>query len=179
MCQQQISMLLFSDKNIDSSQCWLFSNISFMFFVLIFVRWLLPFIGHMGIAMSSGVIRDFAGPYYVSVSYSEKWGLGYIHTHWWHAAPMWTQLFMCLPPNFWECCPSLGTKSWPCTQALDPALAPVCTQFVWVPRHFTHDPYPVNMAEELRLSKEELGMLVWMTHRTMPVLRHQVWTSQV
>lgn len=30
-------------------------------------RWLFPFIGHMGIAMSSGVIRDFAGPFYVSV----------------------------------------------------------------------------------------------------------------
>ena len=29
-------------------------------------RWFLPFIGHMGIATSSGVIRDFAGPYYVS-----------------------------------------------------------------------------------------------------------------
>ena len=27
-----------------------------------------PFIGHMGIGMSSGVIRDFAGPYFVSVS---------------------------------------------------------------------------------------------------------------
>ncbi|XP_070550038.1 transmembrane protein 222-like [Ptychodera flava] len=26
----------------------------------------MPFIGHMGICMSSGVIRDFAGPYYVS-----------------------------------------------------------------------------------------------------------------
>ena len=25
-----------------------------------------PFIGHMGIATSEGVIRDFAGPYYVS-----------------------------------------------------------------------------------------------------------------
>lgn len=31
-------------------------------------RWLFPIIGHMGIAMTSGVIRDFAGPYYVSVS---------------------------------------------------------------------------------------------------------------
>lgn len=31
-------------------------------------RWLFPFIGHMGIATSSGVIRDFAGPYFVSVS---------------------------------------------------------------------------------------------------------------
>ncbi|GLH08737.1 hypothetical protein R5R35_012829 [Gryllus longicercus] len=31
-----------------------------------FLTWLCPLIGHMGIAMSSGVIRDFAGPYYVS-----------------------------------------------------------------------------------------------------------------
>ena len=30
------------------------------------LTWLFPIIGHMGIAMSSGVIRDFAGPYYVS-----------------------------------------------------------------------------------------------------------------
>jgi len=30
------------------------------------ITWLFPFIGHMGICMSSGVIRDFAGPYYVS-----------------------------------------------------------------------------------------------------------------
>lgn len=30
------------------------------------ITWLFPFIGHMGIAMSSGVIRDFAGPYFVS-----------------------------------------------------------------------------------------------------------------
>ncbi|ELT99780.1 hypothetical protein CAPTEDRAFT_153971 [Capitella teleta] len=28
--------------------------------------WLFPIIGHMGIATSSGIIRDFAGPYYVS-----------------------------------------------------------------------------------------------------------------
>lgn len=41
---------------------------SFFFcFLLLFVRWIFPFIGHMGIGMSSGVIRDFAGPYYVSV----------------------------------------------------------------------------------------------------------------
>lgn len=31
-------------------------------------RWVLPFIGHMGICTSSGVIRDFAGSYFVSVS---------------------------------------------------------------------------------------------------------------
>nr|XP_002738004.2 PREDICTED: transmembrane protein 222-like [Saccoglossus kowalevskii] len=30
------------------------------------LTWIFPFIGHMGICMSSGVIRDFAGPYYVS-----------------------------------------------------------------------------------------------------------------
>uniref|UniRef100_A0A671N8S3 Transmembrane protein 222-like n=1 Tax=Sinocyclocheilus anshuiensis TaxID=1608454 RepID=A0A671N8S3_9TELE len=32
------------------------------------LSWLFPFIGHMGICTSSGVIRDFAGPYFVSVS---------------------------------------------------------------------------------------------------------------
>ncbi|XP_052473741.1 transmembrane protein 222 isoform X3 [Carassius gibelio] len=30
------------------------------------LTWLLPFIGHMGICTSAGVIRDFAGPYFVS-----------------------------------------------------------------------------------------------------------------
>lgn len=30
------------------------------------LTWLLPFIGHMGIALSNGVIRDFAGPYCVT-----------------------------------------------------------------------------------------------------------------
>ncbi|XP_011180369.1 transmembrane protein 222 [Zeugodacus cucurbitae] len=30
------------------------------------LTWLLPMIGHMGICTSTGVIRDFAGPYYVS-----------------------------------------------------------------------------------------------------------------
>merc|ERR1712002_582524 len=30
------------------------------------LTWLFPFIGHMGICTSNGVIRDFAGPYYVS-----------------------------------------------------------------------------------------------------------------
>jgi hypothetical protein len=31
------------------------------------ISWLFPFIGHMGIATSEGVIHDFAGPYYISV----------------------------------------------------------------------------------------------------------------
>ncbi|KAH9513403.1 hypothetical protein Btru_032935 [Bulinus truncatus] len=30
------------------------------------LTWLLPIIGHMGICTTAGVIRDFAGPYYVS-----------------------------------------------------------------------------------------------------------------
>ncbi|GAB1602261.1 transmembrane protein 222-like [Argonauta hians] len=30
------------------------------------LTWFFPIIGHMGIATSTGVIRDFAGPYYVS-----------------------------------------------------------------------------------------------------------------
>ncbi|XP_066531876.1 transmembrane protein 222 isoform X1 [Hoplias malabaricus] len=30
------------------------------------LSWLFPFIGHMGICTSNGVIRDFAGPYFVS-----------------------------------------------------------------------------------------------------------------
>lgn len=30
-----------------------------------FLTWLFPFIGHMGICTSVGIIRDFAGPYYV------------------------------------------------------------------------------------------------------------------
>ncbi|KAL9642273.1 hypothetical protein ABK040_007272 [Willaertia magna] len=31
------------------------------------ITWLLPFVGHMGIATSEGIIHDFAGPYYISV----------------------------------------------------------------------------------------------------------------
>eukprot|EP01013_Petalomonas_cantuscygni_P011966 TRINITY_DN25661_c0_g1_i1.p1 TRINITY_DN25661_c0_g1~~TRINITY_DN25661_c0_g1_i1.p1 ORF type:complete len:270 (-),score=10.99 TRINITY_DN25661_c0_g1_i1:226-927(-) len=31
------------------------------------ITWLLPFVGHMGIADSRGVIHDFAAPYYISV----------------------------------------------------------------------------------------------------------------
>ncbi|ESO90456.1 hypothetical protein LOTGIDRAFT_164035 [Lottia gigantea] len=30
------------------------------------LTWFLPFIGHMGIATISGIIRDFGGPYYVA-----------------------------------------------------------------------------------------------------------------
>lgn len=35
--------------------------------IALLYRWLFPFIGHMGICTSAGVIRDFAGPYFVSV----------------------------------------------------------------------------------------------------------------
>lgn len=34
--------------------------------LLIVLRYIMPFIGHMGIATSVGVIRDFAGPFHVS-----------------------------------------------------------------------------------------------------------------
>ena len=36
------------------------------------LTWILPFVGHMGIARTDGVIRDFAGSYYVSVSSHES-----------------------------------------------------------------------------------------------------------
>jgi len=31
------------------------------------LTWLLPFVGHMGVATSRGIINDFAGPYTISV----------------------------------------------------------------------------------------------------------------
>lgn len=36
--------------------------------IVVLCRWFIPFIGHMGICTMQGVIRDFAGPYFVSVS---------------------------------------------------------------------------------------------------------------
>lgn len=47
-------------------------------------RWLFPFIGHMGICTSSGVIRDFAGPYYVSVSYTCYFYIYFLWLNWWY-----------------------------------------------------------------------------------------------
>ncbi|RUS26680.1 hypothetical protein BC938DRAFT_484269 [Jimgerdemannia flammicorona] len=34
-----------------------------------FLTWILPFVGHIGIADSHGVIYDFAGPYTISVDH--------------------------------------------------------------------------------------------------------------
>ena len=31
------------------------------------ITWILPFIGHTGIALSNGIIHDFAGPYTISI----------------------------------------------------------------------------------------------------------------
>ncbi len=43
-------------------------------------RWLFPFIGHMGICTSEGVIRDFAGPYFVSEDdMAFGWPTRYMH----------------------------------------------------------------------------------------------------
>ena len=33
------------------------------------ITWLLPFVGHLGIADSRGVVYDFAGPYYIGVDH--------------------------------------------------------------------------------------------------------------
>ncbi|XP_028143262.2 transmembrane protein 222 [Diabrotica virgifera virgifera] len=57
------------------------------------LTWLFPPIGHMGIALSSGVIRDFAGPYYVS---EDNMAFG-------------------RPTKFWQLKPTLvkgGVSSW-------------------------------------------------------------------
>jgi len=43
------------------------------------LTWFLPIIGHMGIATSTGVIRDFAGPYYVS---EDEMGFGEPTKYW-------------------------------------------------------------------------------------------------
>ena len=40
-------------------------------------RWFIPFIGHMGICTSAGVIRDFAGPYFVSVSHIQNYAISF------------------------------------------------------------------------------------------------------
>ena len=32
-----------------------------------FLTWVFPFIGHVGVCLSSGIILDFAGPYYVAM----------------------------------------------------------------------------------------------------------------
>lgn len=45
---------------IKSTLVWYLQNAAFTF------RWIFPFIGHMGICTSSGIIRDFAGSYFVS-----------------------------------------------------------------------------------------------------------------
>jgi hypothetical protein len=43
------------------------------------LSWFVPFIGHMGICTSSGVIRDFAGPYFVS---EDEMGFGNPTMYW-------------------------------------------------------------------------------------------------
>uniref|UniRef100_A0A5F9D932 Transmembrane protein 222 n=1 Tax=Oryctolagus cuniculus TaxID=9986 RepID=A0A5F9D932_RABIT len=49
----------------DVSSVWLAEDLTRPFLVLP-CRWFFPIIGHMGICTSTGVIRDFAGPYFVS-----------------------------------------------------------------------------------------------------------------
>ncbi|CAF0742381.1 unnamed protein product [Brachionus calyciflorus] len=43
------------------------------------ITWFLPFIGHMGICYTNGIIRDFAGPYFVS---EDSMGFGRPTRYW-------------------------------------------------------------------------------------------------
>ncbi|CAL2031182.1 unnamed protein product [Caenorhabditis brenneri] len=51
------------------------------------LTWFFPFIGHMGIANSRGVIRDFAGSFYVA---EDDMGFGW-PTRYWQLAPEHTE----------------------------------------------------------------------------------------
>uniref|UniRef100_A0A914DM83 Transmembrane protein 222 n=1 Tax=Acrobeloides nanus TaxID=290746 RepID=A0A914DM83_9BILA len=48
------------------------------------ISWLFPFIGHMGIGTSRGIIRDFAGSYFVS---EDEMGFGW-PTSYWQLSPL-------------------------------------------------------------------------------------------
>ncbi len=57
------------------------------------ITWIIPVIGHMGIATSSGIIRDFAGPYFVG---TDDMAFGQ-------------------PTKYWQLCPDLvigGQHKW-------------------------------------------------------------------
>lgn len=57
------------------------------------ITWFIPIIGHLGICTSSGVIRDFAGPYFVS---EDDMAFG-------------------KPTKYWRLCPDLvigGQQRW-------------------------------------------------------------------
>lgn len=55
-------------------QYCVYPNITYKFFSYLF-----PFIGHMGIATSGGIIRDFAGPYVVS---EDRMAFGWPTKYW-------------------------------------------------------------------------------------------------
>jgi len=59
--EKQVS---YNGEKIDHEKCR-YPN-SIVWTPIPLLTWIFPFIGHMGIAMTNGVIRDFAGPYYVS-----------------------------------------------------------------------------------------------------------------
>lgn len=59
MCTDSISVASINYSNDKYPFCIVWTPIPIL-------TWFFPFIGHMGIAMSNGVIRDFAGPYFVS-----------------------------------------------------------------------------------------------------------------
>lgn len=55
---------LFNGDKIDNQKCRYPHSV--VWTPIPVLTWLFPFIGHMGICTSMGVIRDFAGPYFVS-----------------------------------------------------------------------------------------------------------------
>ena len=75
-----------------------------------------------------------------------------LNYNWWClAGTKWTQHFVNALPKFW---------AW-CTQTPYLALVPVCTQFVEYPGIYSWSyALIVNMEEWLRLSKEELDVLI-------------------
>lgn len=74
-------------------------------------RWFFPIIGHMGICTSTGVIRDFAGPYFVSVSPRLPCPRGLqAHREGWPGPMMSWVLAFCPSPAF-DPFPSLASRT--------------------------------------------------------------------
>ena len=85
-----------------------------------FHRWFFPIIGHMGVCTSTGVIRDFAGPYFVSVSSHSA------HL-WWAPSLKQKAGLSCLkqPSSLPEAQENAGPiQSWPWPSALHQCLTP-------------------------------------------------------
>lgn len=86
-----------------------------------FRRWFFPIIGHMGICTSTGVIRDFAGPYFVSVS-SRLASLQWVPRLMWKTGLSYLRQLSSLP----KAQENVGTRqSWHWPSALHQCLTPL------------------------------------------------------